>query len=204
MNPGSAAPKPIYCDGCGQEASPEHLRCRNTRLEWASRFRPVRINTLILTPEPPLEVEDFFYCPERWPKDPQVRALQEVLLESCSVALPGAKDRESALRDFQQKGYFWADCVECPTGLSGHEEFDAFASRMTPTLERRIRYSYHPKSILLISERLSGVATALAEAKLEARLLVRDGRPVSLPNLTETTGKARFQAEVRSLLAGEA
>ena len=204
MNLGMAVSKAIYCDGCGQEASGEHLRQRNSRLEWASRFRPVRINTLILAPEPPLEIEDFFYFPEGWPKDPQARALQEVLLESCGITLSGASGRESALRDFQQKGFFCADCVECPSGVSGDEEFDPLARRMLPTLERRIRYSYRPKSILLISGRLSGIARALSEAKLEARLLMLSEGPVLLPKLTESAGKAKFRADVGSLLCGEA
>lgn len=201
MNSGSALTKPIDCDGCGQEALGEHLRQRNARLEWASRFRPIRIKTLLLTPEPPVELEDFFYYPEGWPKDPQVRSLQEALLECCGVALSGAKDRDSALRDFQQRGCFWAGCVECPTHLSGDEEFGALARRMTPTLERRIRYSYRPNSILLISERLVGVAAALGEAKLEARLLMWEGRPVPLPKLTEIADSERFQAELRALLS---
>ena len=201
---GPAETQPIYCDGCGQEASGEHLRRRNFRLELASRFRPVRINTLILTPEPPVEVEDFFYCPEGWPKDPQARALQEVLLESCGISLSGAKSRESALRDFQQKGFYWAGCVECPTGLSGDEEFDALARQMGPTLDRRIRYSYRPRSILLISERLIGVAKALGQAKLEAWLLVRDGSPLRLPQLGENATRGRFRADVEALLAGAA
>lgn len=203
MTLATTATNPIYCDGCGQGASREHLRLRNRWLELASRFRPIRINTLILTPEPPPEIEDFFYFPQGWPKDPQVRSFQEAMLECCGIALPGASGREPALRDFQQKGNFWAGCVECPTGLSGDEEFDALARRITPTLELRIRYSYRPKSILLISDRLVGVAVALGKANLEARLLMRDGRPVPLPNLMESAGRARFQEEVRLLLSGE-
>lgn len=204
MSPVATETTPIYCDGCGQEASPEHLRLRNVRLELASRFRPVRINTLILTPEPAPKIEDLFYFPQGWPKDPQVRSLQEAVMESCGIALSGASGRESALRDFQQKGNFWAGCVECPTGLSGDGEFDALARRMAPTLELRIRYSYRPQSILLISERLLGIAAALDQAKLEARLLMRDGRPVPLPDLTKSPLKTGFQANVRSLLAAEA
>lgn len=204
MSSGTGETNPIYCDGCGQQASAEHLRLRNARLELASRFRPVRIKTLIVTPEPPREIEDFVYFPQGWPKDPQVRSLQESVLECCGMMPSGASDRESALRDFQQKGYFWADWVECPTGLSGDEAFDALARRMTPTLERRLRYSYRPESILLISERLLGVAAALGQAKLEARLLMRDGRPVPVPDLTKNSLRTRFQTDVRSLLSAEA
>lgn len=204
MNSEPAAAVPIYCDGCGQEASEEHLRRRNARLEWASRFRPVRINTLILTPEPPLELEDFFYFPKSWPQNPSARAFQEVLLECCGITPSGADSRESPLRDFQQKGCFLADCVECPTPLSGGEAFDTLARRMMPTLERRIRYSFRPKAILLISERLDAVASALSKLKLEARLLMRGEKPVPLPKLTESAQRERFQADVRSLLAGQA
>src|SRR5207249_10650226 len=37
----------LPCDGCGQAASAEHIARRLRRLEWATRFRPVHIHTLL-------------------------------------------------------------------------------------------------------------------------------------------------------------
>src|ERR1700740_33549 len=39
---------PLRCDGCGQKASEEHLTRGLRRLEWATRYRPVHIHTLLL------------------------------------------------------------------------------------------------------------------------------------------------------------
>jgi hypothetical protein len=200
MSWAQTAASPIYCDGCGQEASAEHLRQRFARLEWASRFRPIRIETMILVPEPAQEVEDYFYFPQGWPKDPEARALQEDLLASCAVFQKGAENREAALDRFQKAGYFLANCVECPTGTLGGEEFDAFARRLTPILARRIRFSYRPKAVLLISERLAEVAKALSGAGLEARLLMGPGGPVAIPKSNDIQGREQFRAEISSLL----
>lgn len=201
MRPAEEAMMPIYCDGCGREASDEHLRRRIARLEWASRFRPIHIDTLILTPEPPEEIEDFFYFPEEWPQDPEARAFQEDLLESSGISQKRANSREGGLLSFQQAGYFLAHWVECPAGLSGFEEFDAMARQLRPAVERRIRFSYRPKAILLVSERLTEAAKALGGEGLEGRLLVmRDGEPVPVPISSDSEGRARFRTKVASLL----
>ncbi|HVB99960.1 MAG TPA: hypothetical protein VNJ12_11600 [Candidatus Dormibacteraeota bacterium] len=195
-----AVPRPMYCDGCTREATPEHLRRRVERLEWASRFRPVRIGTLFLTPAPPAEMEDYFYFPEEQPAGLDARALQEDLLESCGIAPGDARDRKVLLRKFQEEGYFLTDCVECPIDFSEAGEFDALLDRIMPTLVRRLRFSYRPKSILLISKQLTGVAKALGAMGLEARLLMPKDGPVSLAKATDAPGRTRFRAKVADLL----
>src|ERR1700704_1387071 len=54
----------ILCDGCGQPASSAHIARRLQRLEWATRYRPIHLHTLLLgaiSPQPPAE---FLYSPE--------------------------------------------------------------------------------------------------------------------------------------------
>src|SRR5271170_1398857 len=53
------------CDGCGAPADEAHLRQRIERLEMATRFRPIHIQTLLLADSPPSRVEDYFYRPIR-------------------------------------------------------------------------------------------------------------------------------------------
>jgi len=43
-----AVPTLLPCDGCGQPASAEHIARRLQRLEWATRFRPIHIQALLL------------------------------------------------------------------------------------------------------------------------------------------------------------
>lgn len=194
------AADPIFCDGCAQQATPEHLRRRIARLEWASRFRPVRIGTLFLAPTPAEEMEDYFYFPDGKPRDPAAAALQEDLLASCGIAPSDAANRKASLEGFQQGGFFLADCVECPTGFSGGEEFDALISRLLPTLLRRIRFSYQPKTIVLISEQLNTLMEAIGSPGTDREPFLPGAQAISLPEASDTAGRRRFRAEIAALL----
>lgn len=193
--------EPIYCDGCSREATAEHLRCRIARLESASRFRPIRIGTLFLMPEPPEAMEDFFYFPDGPAKDPEVRAFYGDLLESSGIAQNGTETRQDTLRGFQERGCFLTGCVECPTGFLGGENFDALLGRLLTTLVRRIRFSYRPKAIILISDRLKSVAQPLREAGFQALLPERIHGPIPLPKSADNARRAEFRAKIASLLA---
>src|SRR3984893_18225091 len=54
----------ILCDGCGQPASSEHIARRLQLLEWATRYRPIHLHTLLcgaILPEAPAE---FLHSPQ--------------------------------------------------------------------------------------------------------------------------------------------
>jgi hypothetical protein len=194
------ATRPIHCDGCTIQATAEHLRRRIVRLEWASRFRPIHISTLILTPMPPAALEDDFYYPGDLPREPAARALFEDLLGACGIATT-AKSRESALRQFQHRGLFVAEAVECPVAPEGETGFDELLARLTPTLARRVSFSYRPKSVLLLSDRLNRVARTLDD-RSGAELLLWKGAPVALADPSQDGARQRFRAQVSSLLSG--
>ena len=197
----SATPALIYCDGCTIEASPEHLRRRIARLEWASRFRPIHIHTLILAPAPPAALEDYFYAPDGTPRDPETAAFYEDLLAACGIAA-ASEDREKALVAFQHGGFFLAEAVECPVEAGSGKDFDSLVERLTPTVVRRVRFSYRPKSVLVLSERLAGVGRAIEEAETGADLLLWEGAPLRLAGAGDAEGRQRFRAQVRELVAG--
>lgn len=199
MSARQAAVGPIHCDGCTLEATAEHLRRRTARLEWASRFRPIHISTLILTPAPPQALEDYFYYPSGLPTDPDARALLEDLSAACGVNA-SVEGREAALRKFQHAGFFVAEAVECPVDQEAGADFDSLLARLMPTLARRVRYSYRPKSVLLISDRLKGVAQALASGGVEAKLLPAEGEPIGLADPSDAGARERFREQVRGLL----
>lgn len=195
MSAMQAAVGPIHCDGCTREATAEHLRRRIARLEWASRFRPVHISTLILLPAPPHAPEDYFYSPHKSSAASAGRALREDLLTACGIDASG-EEWEAALRRFQHGGFFVAEAVECP--VEAEDDFDALLSRLMPTLVRRVRYSYRPKSVLLLSKRLGVVAQALPGA-LDDDVTVRTAtEPPDEP--AKFADREGFRAEVRHLL----
>src|SRR5947208_15004765 len=53
----------LRCDGCGQMGSPEHIARRLRRLEWATRYRPVHIQTLLLGGVAPPQDAEVLYAP---------------------------------------------------------------------------------------------------------------------------------------------
>jgi len=72
------------CDGCGATVDAEHIRKRIERLELATRYRPVHIQTLLLGSVPPANSEDYLYS------------------------------SENAGAELQRTGIFLAYAVECP------------------------------------------------------------------------------------------
>lgn len=194
---------PVRCDGCTMAASPEHLRSRIARLEWASRYRPIHIATLILAPGPAPAIEDFFYAPDAPPREARFRALYEDLLSGCGVEGAG-EEKPRALAEFQRGGFFLAHAVECPAAEEGSAEFDDLLAHLTPTVVRRVRTSYLPKSLLVLSPRLAGVARALGEAGIEAEMLPRGGDPVPIPEADDADGRKRFREKLKTLLTARA
>ncbi len=175
------------------------MRRRIARLEWASRFRPIHITTLFLMPAPSAAQEDHFYHPGSMPKDPAACALFEDLLTACGID-PITTDKEALLRQFQHGGFFVAEAVECPAEPEDQADFGALLSRLMPTLERRIRYSYRPKSVLLLSDQMGGVAQALS-TRLDAEVLLWQAEPVGLAAPTDAAARKRFREQVAALLS---
>ena len=84
------------CDGCGAVVDTEHIRKRITRLELATRFRPVHIQTLLIGVAPPERVEDDFYGSEKEAAELQKNGIFLVFAVECPV--PTAEDASEAVR----------------------------------------------------------------------------------------------------------
>lgn len=190
--------RPIHCDGCTLEAGPSHLRDRIARLEWASRFRPIHITTLVLVPAPPAALADYFYFPAGMPGNPSSRVFVEDLFAACDIASRDAS-REPALRAFQHRGLFLADCIECPLEPNATTQFEPLLASLMPTLVRRVQVSYRPKSVVLVSKKLVLVAEAFSALGLASSLLAQ-GRPLDLPDAADFEARALFRSQLASLL----
>ena len=140
------------CDGCGAEVDDSHFRERIERLEFSTRFRPVRIQVLFIDAAPPPRMEDFFYRPVL---DRSVRSLgSRMFFDEIAKAIgkvPGPELQEqSVLVEFQRRGYFMVCAVECP--IEGYAEQEAAVRRLAPTIQKRVQLSYQPKYILPLSQ----------------------------------------------------
>ena len=151
----------LRCDGCGQVAEPGHIARRLQRLEWATRFRPVHIQTLLLSGISPLRDNEFLYTPQAAPE----REARNIF-KAAGVSLEG-KSKEAVLTEFQKLGLLLTHVLECPLGDAAGVNGAANAlQRRLPEVLARIRRSLKPKRILLLSAELAPLAKQLHEANL--------------------------------------
>lgn len=156
-----AVPTLLHCDGCGQLASAEHIARRLQRLEWATRFRPIHIQALLLLASAPEADSDFLYSPES-----TFMGQAGALLAALSISTPG-KSCEGVLADFQKRGLVLASLLECPIDPgTDPNEAQALLKHHLPQALARIRRSLKPKRVLVISPELQPFAPQLTESAL--------------------------------------
>ena len=84
------------CDGCGREADAGHVRRRIERLEAATRYRPVHVETLLIGSAPPERMEEYFYASETEGAELQRNGIFLVYAVECP--LPDGTDARDAVR----------------------------------------------------------------------------------------------------------
>jgi hypothetical protein len=156
-----AVPTLLPCDGCGQLACAEHIARRLQRLEWATRFRPIHIQALLLTAAAPEADSDFLYSP-----DSAFTGQAGVLLSALGISTKG-KPSEEVLADFQKRGFVLAHVLECPVEPStGPDDARALLEHHLPQALIRIRRSLKPKRALVVSPALKPFVAQLSESAL--------------------------------------
>jgi hypothetical protein len=195
------ANREIRCDGCGVVATPEHLRRRVERLELATRFRPIHIDTLILYPVPPQRVEDYFYRSAHSREDRSIssRAFFDAMLSAAGINLADAKSEEALLAEFQRAGFFLTECCECPLEGGGISS-EGLAVRMAPSLLLRVQFSYKPKHILVLSSELAPLIPLFRQAGLAENVLPRNGNPIDIPVFTDSSAAVQFLTDLSDAL----
>ena len=151
----------LPCDGCGQLAAPEHFSRRLQRLEWATRFRPLHIQTLLLGGIPPQRDDEFLYNP-----DAPFTAEARTILDAVQIAAEG-KSREAVLAEFQKAGLMMTHVLECPLDAAASAiNVQALLQKHLPTVVARIRRSLKPKRVFLLFASLQQVARQLHQTDL--------------------------------------
>jgi len=198
------------CDGCGLPSSDEHIALRIRRVELASRFRPVHIAILFLAESPPESLEDYFYYPAESPsrRARLSRALFDELMQGLGMAPPPGSSDAAFLLEFQKRGFFFADCLECPVAdvVPGVREGTAkanaheLAHRYGPVILKRIEHSYKPKHVVLLSTRTRHLIPLLHQAGWGDRLLLYQGLPLHFPHPDNPAAQAQFRAGLQEIL----
>lgn len=84
------------CDGCGATVDSEHIRSRIERLQMATRYRPVHIQTLLVGTAPPERLDEYVYASERDGTELQHNGIFLVYAAECP--LPNGSDAVEAVR----------------------------------------------------------------------------------------------------------
>ncbi len=181
--------KAMVCDGCGQEASAEHITRRLQRLEWATRYRPVHINTLLLGAFSPQEENDFLYAPSG-----EFRGEAAFLLDAVGVSTVG-KAAEAVHAEFQRAGFFLTHVLECPLDTSTGQEAEAVAllTKRLPAVATRIRRSLKPKRVVLISRALGPILEKILGLELGCPVVLDNGKHFELDGPETEKAVARLQ-----------
>ena len=158
------------CDGCGAPADEAHIRQRIERLEMATRFRPIHIHVLLLGDAPPTRLEDYFYRPLR-EGESRSSGAKEFFVEVMKVAgidADAAANDEAALAEFQHRGFYLADALECP--VEAPREVNDRVTGTASTLLKRIEFSYRPKHIVPIGAGVKALIPVLQSSSIADRL----------------------------------
>lgn len=205
---------PVSCDGCGRTSSPDHISQRLRRLEVSTQFRPSQIKVLFLSDAPPDSLADSFYQPpECGTRSAGAQAFFDAVMAAVGLSTVDGngerKDESELLAKFKRRGFYYAECAECPLepewSLRGHEMASPdeleFAARFGNGVARRIQFSYKPRCIVLLSRRNRGLIPVLTQAGLGERLLLHEGEPLHLPVPGDSALTVRFILRVGRLAA---
>ncbi len=184
----------LVCDGCGQKASAEHIARRLKRLEWATRYRPVHIHTLLLAGISPTEENEFLYAP-----GVEFRGEAAQLLDA--VGIPTAeKTVETVHAEFQRAGFFLTHVLECPLepGIGHEEEAAALVAKRLQPVATRIRRSLKPRRVMVVTEDLAPVVQDILALDLGCPVLLDNGKPFRMATGAGENGVVRLRESLAS------
>jgi hypothetical protein len=168
------------CDGCGAQADGAHIRRRIERLELATRFRPIHIQVLLIDAAPPARPEDYFYhAANREDRSTGSRNYFDEIVKCSGPTIGPEMSQESALAEFQHRGFYLAHVRECPAEAA--DVLSESLERLGPTILRRVEKSYKPKYIVLLSASLGKLIPQFERSEMRDRLILDQGKPFLSP-----------------------
>jgi hypothetical protein len=188
------------CDGCGAQVDEAHIRRRIEGLELATRFRPIHIQVLVLDAAPPSAPEDHFYrATSSAPRSAQSQKFFDEINQCFGLNPDKSLTEESALVEFQRRGFYLAYAVECP--VESPEQLAAAVTSLAPTVLLRLNASYKPKLVAPISAVLQPVVSLLEGNSWADRLILRDGKPFKHPGNGDLDQQSAFGAALADRLS---
>lgn len=188
----------LRCDGCGQVGSPEHIARRLRRLEWATRYRPIHIQALLLGGVAPREDAEFLYSP-----NVELRGEGESLLRAVGISRDG-KTVQDIHAEFQAAGFFLTHILECPleAGDGAASPGDLLRKHL-PAVASRIRRSLKPKRVILVTAMPPEVVQNILALDLGCEMTLNDGgEPFALAPTVNEREIERLRAVLGSRSTG--
>ena len=184
----------LRCDGCGQLASAGHVARRLRRLEWATRYRPVHIQALLLGAVAPREDADYLYSPGG-----DFRGEAANLLWALGISFT-ARPAEQVHAEFQGAGLFLAHILECPLEDGDGSKVDAtgLLREHLPSVASRIRRSLKPKRVILVTEMPQRLVQDMLSIDLGCPVVLNDGRPFEFGSTAAGGETCKFRAVLDS------
>lgn len=182
----------LRCDGCGQTASPEHIARRLQRLEWATRYRPVHIQTLLLGAFAPREDAEFLYAPGG-----EFRGEAALLLRAAGIGFT-EKPAEAVQTEFQGLGYFLTHVFDCPleAGPESTASQALLLRERLPAMASRIRRSVKPKCVILVTEPLGAIVQDILALDLGCPVVLDQGKPFALHSSVKEGSLLHFREKL--------
>ena len=179
----------LNCDGCGQPATPAHTIRRLQRLEWMTRYRPVHVGTVLLSAYSPDADADFLYTPT-----PEIAGEAKHVLAASGIESSG-KTKEAILSEFQRGGFLLGYALECPLEPESRNEaaLTTLLKARMPAFLARLRRSFVPKRVALISSKLDPLFAGLTENDLGCTLLSDNGKSFAFDCADSTGEIERFR-----------
>lgn len=176
----------LICDGCGQAASAEHLAARFRRLEWATRWRPLHIQTLLLGAVAPTEDAEFIYS------DAGEFSGEAAWVLGVAGVSGAGKPADAVHHELQRAGVFVAHVLDCPfDGNADRPELAALLAKRVPTTLTRIRRSIKPKQAVLIGEGFDSLLGAFTTEALGCEVIFDRGAAFKLDGTGESVARTR-------------
>jgi len=128
-------------------------------------------------------------------RDPQTKNFFIEMLKAASIAPDAAANEEAALMEFQRRGFYLADAIECPVATP--EELSERVAHASSTVVKRAEFSYRPKHVVLIGATVKSLIPLLQRSSIGDRLVVADATGIR-PDALATSG-ARIAAALAHL-----
>jgi hypothetical protein len=89
-------------------------------------------------------------------------------MKAAGIASDAAANEEAALAEFQHRGFYLADAVECPVPTP--QELSERITAASSTLLKRIEFSYRPKHVVPVAAGVNAIIPVLRASPIADRL----------------------------------